>query len=63
MTVSTASFISDHLPIVHIFNTNIFGKNARENLNNATYQRIFNKTNTEAFKNAIKSLSWNKILN
>jgi hypothetical protein len=35
------SDISDHLPIVHIFNqTNIFGKNARENLNNATYQRV-----------------------
>jgi hypothetical protein len=45
-----------------IFNTNIFGKNARQNLNNATYQRVFNETNTEKF-NAIKSLSWNNILN
>ena len=48
------SNISDHLPIVHVFNTNIFGKNARGNFNNATYQRLFNQTNTEAFKNAIE---------
>jgi hypothetical protein len=41
------SDISDHLPIVHMFNTNMFFKNAREN-----------ETNTEAFKNAIKTLSW-----
>jgi predicted site-specific integrase-resolvase len=27
------------------------------------YQRVFNETNKEAFKNAIKSLSWNNILN
>jgi hypothetical protein len=27
------SDISDHLPIVHMFNTNMFGKNARENVN------------------------------
>ena len=56
------SDISDHLPIVHVFYTNIFGKNARENFNNATYQRLFNETNTKAFKNAIKSLSRDSIL-
>jgi hypothetical protein len=56
--------ISDHLPVVHMFNTNMFGKNARENVNNVTYQRIFNEiTNTEAFKNAIQTLSWDNILN
>ena len=57
------SDISDHLQIVHMFNTNMFGKNARENVNNVTYQRIFNETNTEVFKNAIKTLSWDNILN
>jgi hypothetical protein len=57
------SDISDHLPIVHMFNTNMFGKNARENVNNVTYQRILNETNTEVFKNAIKTLSWDNILN
>ena len=48
---------------MHIFNTNIFGKKDRENLHNATCQRVFNATNTKAFKNAIKSLSWNSVLN
>ena len=46
-----------------MFNTNLFGKNPRENVNNVTYQRIFHETNTEAFKNAIKTLSWYNILN
>ena len=46
-----------------MFSRNIFCKNARENVNNVTYQRIFNETNTEEFKNAIKTLSWDNILN
>jgi hypothetical protein len=46
-----------------MFNTNMFGKNTGGNVNNVTYQRIFNETNTEAVKNAIKTLSWDNILN
>jgi hypothetical protein len=57
------SYISDHLPIVHMFNTNIFSKNTTKNANSVTYQRSFNKTNTEAFKSAIRTLSWDNILN
>ncbi len=53
------SDISDHLPIVHMFNTNIFSKNTTKNVNSVTYQRSFNKINTEAFK----TLSWDNILN
>ncbi len=45
-----------------MFNTNIFCKNTRENVNNITYQRIFNETNTNAFINATKTLSWDNIL-
>ena len=57
------SHISDHLPIVHMFNTNMFTvKNTTENANDGIYQRLFNKTNAEAFKNAIKTLCWNNIL-
>ena len=58
------SDISDHLPIVHMFNTNIFSKPPTRNVNipNVSYQRTFNKINIEAFKNAIRTLSWNNIL-
>ena len=57
------SHISDHLPIVRMFNTNMFtAKNTTENANDGIYQRLFNKTNAEAFKNAIKTLCWNTIL-
>jgi ribosomal protein S17E len=45
-----------------MFNTNIFCKNTTKNVSNVTYQRTFNKINTEVFKNAIKTLSWNNIL-
>ena len=49
------------MPIVHIFSTNIFRKNTTKNVSNVTYQ-TFNKINTEVFKNVIKTLSWNSIL-
>jgi hypothetical protein len=49
------------VPIVHIFSTNIFRKNTTKNVSNVTYQ-TFNKINTEVFKNVIKTLSWNSIL-
>jgi hypothetical protein len=57
------SDISDHLPIVHMFNTNIFTKSTTENIYNITYQRKFNNANTEAFKKAINNLSWKNIIN
>jgi hypothetical protein len=50
------------VPIVHIFSTNIFRKNTTKNVSNVTYQRTFNKINTEVFKTVIKTLSWNSIL-
>jgi hypothetical protein len=38
------SDISDHLPIVHVFNTNIFGKNRNANEATVTYQRVYSET-------------------
>ncbi len=57
------SDISDHLPIVHGFNTNIFGKNRNTNKATVTYQRVYSETNISAFKNAVKNISWKEVLN
>jgi hypothetical protein len=56
MKVSTV--ISDHLPSVHMFNTNIFSKNTTKNVSNLTYQRTCNKINTEVFENVIGNPSF-----
>lgn len=51
------------MPIVHTFNTQgVLDKNSRDNVNNTTYQRIFNKASIETFSHAIKDISWNEIL-
>jgi uncharacterized protein YqgV (UPF0045/DUF77 family) len=55
--------ISDHLPIVHIFNSIIFDKNRNTNEITVTYQREYNKANIESFKDAVKNISWNEIFN
>ena len=57
------SDISDHLPIVHVFKTNIFVKNRNANEDTVTYKREYNENNISAFKNAIKNLSWKEVLN
>ena len=57
------SDISDHLPIVHVFNTNIFGKIRNENEATVIYQRVYSETNISKFKNTIKNLSWKEVLN
>ena len=44
------SDISDHLPIVHVSDTNIFYKNRNANETEVSYQRIYSKTNIDAFK-------------
>ena len=57
------SDISDHLPIVHIFNSIILDKNRNTNETTVTYQREYNKANIESFKDAVKNISWNEVLN
>ena len=57
------SDISDHLPIVHVFDTNIFYKNRNANETTVSCQRIYSKTNIDAFKNAVKNISWEEVLN
>jgi hypothetical protein len=57
------SGISDHLPIVHMFNTNIFGKSRKSNEVTVTYQRLYSESNIEAFKDPIKNISWEEVLN
>ena len=57
------SDISDHLPIVHMFNTNIFGKNRNICENTETCQRVYSNSKIEAFKNIVKNLSWKEVLN
>ena len=44
------SDISDHLPIIHLFNTNIFVKNKNTNEDTVTYKREYNENNINAFK-------------
>ena len=51
------SDISDHLPIVHMFNTNIFGKNRNICENTETCQRVYSNAKIEAFKDIVKNLS------
>ena len=57
------SDISDHLTIVHMSNTDSFGKNNTKSINGVKYQRTFCKTNTEAFKNEIRNLCWDNVTN
>ena len=44
------SDISDHLPIIHLFNTDIFVKNKNTNEDTVTYKREYNENNINAFK-------------
>ena len=44
------SDISDHLPIIHLFNTDIFVKNKNTNEDAVTYKREYNENNINAFK-------------
>ena len=57
------SDISDHLPIVHVFDTNIFYKNRNANETTVSCQRIYSKTDIDAFKNVVKNISWEEVLN
>ena len=52
------SDISDHLPIIHLFNTDIFVKNKNTNEDTVTYKREYNKININTFKCTVKNLSW-----
>ncbi|XP_028408826.1 uncharacterized protein LOC114531415 [Dendronephthya gigantea] len=56
------SDISDHLPIFHMFNSDLFGKNT-DNANTVIYQRVYNHVNMNNFSKAIKNASWDEILN
>ena len=60
------SDISDHLPIVHLFNTNIntntVSKNIAKIVNNVTYFRTKTSMHIESFINTVRILSWNNIL-
>ena len=59
--------ISDHLPVVHMFNINILAKimskAGKITENAAIHQRNYNKANISAFKDAIKNVSWSEVLN
>ena len=59
--------ISDHLPVVHMFNINILAKimskTGKITENAAIRQRNYNKANISAFKDAIKNVSWSEVLN
>jgi hypothetical protein len=59
--------ISDHLPVVHMFNINILAKimskTGKITENAAVRQRNYNKANISAFKDAIKNVSWSEVLN
>ena len=57
------SDISDHLPIVHVFYTNMFVKKTSKYVVDATYQRVFNKVNIRTFQEQMKNTSWNSVLN
>ena len=48
---------------MHVFNTNIFGKNRNANEATVTYQRVYSETNISAFKNTVKNISWKEVLN
>jgi hypothetical protein len=56
------SDISDHLPIVYMFNTNIFGKSRKSNEVTVTYQRLYSESNIEAFKDPMKQMTLKKHL-
>jgi endonuclease/exonuclease/phosphatase family metal-dependent hydrolase len=43
------SDLSDHLPIVHSYNTNVFHNIIQQNSNSYMYKRIINKTNILLF--------------
>ena len=55
------SDISDHLPIVHLSDTNIFEKSRckyhKNTENSLITQRVYNTTNISAFKDSIKKVS------
>ena len=38
-------------------------KNRNTNETTVTYQREYNKANIESFKDAVKNISWNEVLN
>jgi hypothetical protein len=53
--------ISDHLPIVHVFNPTNYRINSNLSANNSKYKRIFNDKNNKSFINSIKNTSWENI--
>lgn len=59
------SDISDHLPIVHVSDIDIFEKNrckyGKNTENTLIIQRVYNMANVSAFKDAIKKVSWNEV--
>ena len=54
--------ISDHLPIVHVSNANIFYKNRYSEEATIFYKRVYTRVNVNAFKDTIKNLSWKEVL-
>ena len=58
-----AIIISDHLPIVHRHNTNVYHNIIKQNSNSFNYKRIINKTNRETYKNSMKNISWDNVMN
>lgn len=59
------SDISDHLPIVHVSDIDIFEKHrckyGKNTENTLIIQRVYNMANVSAFKDAIKKVSWNEV--
>ena len=53
--------ISDHLPIVHVFNPTNYRINSNLSANNSKYKRIFSDKNNKSFINSIKNTSWENI--
>ena len=47
---------------MHVSDTNIFYKNSNANETEVSYQRIYSKTNIDAFKNAVKNICWKEVL-
>ena len=53
--------ISDHLPIVHVFNPTNYRISSNLSANNSKYKRIFSDKNNKSFINSIKNTSWENI--
>ncbi len=46
--------------LLYIF---LIHKNRNTNETSVTYEREYNKANIESFKQAVKNISWNEVLN